>query len=128
MQSLSEKRRNGMLVISRKIKTGSIPENACPECEGTGERELIGPVVTVTLNCSFCNGERIVTQDLLDRRALADRLTDLMSKADLTIREAVHKFGHNQMAAFREWADAKQGRAPINQIQEKIDLIVKDMA
>jgi hypothetical protein len=114
-----------MLVTSGKIKTDSIPENACPECDGVGKRLCISwdGSHSFEIGCFNCNGEKVITQDLIERKSAAARLRQLMIEARISDREAANRFGGH---FIRDWNYAKQGRVPLVQIQEKIDLIVNE--
>ena len=111
-----------MIVTSQKIKTDFIPENACPSCDG------VGKILNIAWNnrrqfetsCSDCNGEKIITQNLLDRQAKGRELRELMVLARLSGREASQRFGGQFIL---DWEYAKQGKIPLGQIQAKIDLV-----
>ena len=62
-----------MIVTTEKLKVEKLIENACPKCDGAGKVYIV-PAASNTffkseMECSNCNGEKVITQDLLDRKS-----------------------------------------------------------
>lgn len=112
-----------MLVRSEKKQPIEILENACPKCDGVGLVRIVpyGSAAAFDMRCSHCLGEKVITEQLLERKRLAKVLSDLLHEKDLTMREAAEKFSQS----FREWIYARQGELSAEKIQEKIDLLNK---
>jgi len=113
-----------MLVRSEKLETKQTIPDACGQCNGVGLMKIIplgmgrAPFETT---CSFCWGEKVISAALIERKILAEHLTDLLRAEELTARAAGRKFGGTML----DWADAKAGRASLADIQEKIDLLTE---
>jgi hypothetical protein len=110
-----------MLVASEKFEVTEIIENACPEYDGAGNKLIVpyGIEPAFTMPCSNCFGEKVVSEDLQKRKDLAAVLREMLHECDLTMHEAAQRFSQKML----DWNDARTGRAPLEVIQAKIDLL-----
>lgn len=111
-----------MIVRSEKLAVENTPENACPNCDGAGKIRVVpldGKSSSFVTSCWYCFGEKSLTPDLMGRRIEAEQLRKELARKGLSTREAAQKFSQS----FRDWIDARSGRAPIEEIRAKIDLL-----
>jgi DnaJ-class molecular chaperone len=109
-----------MLVETQKIKALEVVENACPKCDGTGKVLIVplGIEPAFEMGCNYCFGEKTITQDLFERKQLAQLLKKTLKEERLTVRMAASKFDQSVI----DWLYALSGRSSLEEIKKKINL------
>lgn len=91
----------------------------CDKCNASGKtlaRTMHGDFL---MDCSDCNGEKLITEDLIKRKELGKTIRDLAVRFRFTIRQLGEKSGDS----LSSWSDAYQGRLPIPVLESRFSFL-----
>jgi len=93
-----------------KGNMSAMSEKVCGKCKGEGKRLVSSVEGKFLVSCLSCNGEKVITENLLRRKEIGKQIRELRLKFDFSTRRVAEMLG----VKFTFWTDAEQGKIALS--------------